>query len=139
MRKLSFTLPLVLTVVVFVSCKKESAQPQLNDANTPASETFSVKIAPDESYTFNILEAGNVAIVKQAAHFSVSEAQQSENSSPSYKYIPAAHYTGNDEVVLLFSKSSASSDQSNSGCGNHTNSSSTAATVYKTLKITVGN
>jgi hypothetical protein len=138
MRKLSILPLLAITALLFNSCKKQIAQsPPVVTAQT-FGETVSVKIAQGESYTFSFSQAGNVTISRQAAHFSVSETQQTEGN-PLYKYTPVANYAGEDEVVLQFDRSSsasASTDAGSSGCASHT--SATASSSYTTLKIVVG-
>jgi hypothetical protein len=139
MRKLYF-LPMLLPVlmVVFLSCKKESVQ---GLAPAAPDETIAVKIAPNQSYILNLPESNNVSISRQAAHFSVSEALvNAENGIPSYRYIPATDFTGNDEVSLISSKTSINYSTSGSAaCGSGSSDSKTSSTNLITLKITVAN
>ena len=139
MRKPYF-LPVLLPVlmVVFLSCKKESVTTL---APAAPGETIAVKIAPNQSYMLSLPEANNVSISRQAAHFSVSEALvNAENGSPTYRYIPAADFTGNDEIVLISSKTMINYSASGNGaCGSGSSDSKTSSTNLITLKITVAN
>ena len=144
MRKISL-LPLFLPAVLvfFSSCKKESIY------NTPAStpdETISVKIAPNQLYLMDLTGAATVSISRQAIHFLVSEAEvNTETGTPVYKYIPATDFIGNDEVVLVSTKTVTNYSANNSGgCHERNNDAATTtstSTVNKniTLKITVDN
>jgi len=139
MRKIYF-LPLLLPalMVVFLSCKKESI-----NTLAPAipGETIAVKIAPNQSYILSLPEASNLSISRQAAHFSVSEALvNTETGIPSYKYIPATDFTGNDEILLVSSKPIINYSSSGSGaCGSGNSDSKTSGTSFITLKITIAN
>jgi len=139
MRKLIlFSLFLPAVLVFFSSCKKSS------DSMTPFNpdQTVSVKIIPNHSYQLDLSNAGAVSISRQAIHFLVSEAIMSnENGTLVYKYTPAIDFTGNDEVVLLATKTATSSSADYSGgCpGSNTNSTTSTTTKYISLKIVVGN
>ncbi len=137
MRKLPSIILLTLAVLCFISCKKQNDQPSFTNSQ-PQSDIISVSIAPGETYTYNFTDAGKLSIVKQAAHFAVSTSQAGEVGS-SYTYIPAANYTGSDEVVLQFDKSAStsSSSQLTNGC-THSTTSASVTSSFTTLKIQVG-
>jgi hypothetical protein len=124
-------------MVFFVSCKKESVKPA--PAVVSSSETVNVKISPNQPYQMDLADASNLTILKQASHFSISEAlAKGENGVPVYKYAPVADFAGTDEVTLLSSKTDASYF---SGAACHLGHDNKAATItqYITLKITIAN
>ena len=131
------SLLLIAIVVSFVSCKKESMKPA---PVVPSTEVVQVKISPNQTYQADMNDATKISIAKQAIHFSVSEALvNGENGAPGYKYVPAADFTGSDEVTLISSKTETSYF-SGGGCSNgNSNEHTTVTTKYITLKITVGN
>lgn len=131
------SLLLIAIVVFFVSCKKESMKPA---PVVPSTEVVQVKISPNQTYQADMNDATKISIAKQAIHFSVSEALvNGENGAPGYKYVPAADFTGSDEVTLISSKTETSYF-SGGGCSNgNSNEHTTVTTKYITLKITVGN
>jgi hypothetical protein len=140
MRKL-ILLPILLTcVIVFsFSCKKESRDTLVTSTT---GETINVRIAPNQSYEMDLTNAGSVSIIKQAIHFSISEAiVNNEKGTQVYKYIPAKDFTGNDEVLLLSNKTEESHSVGNSGaCSGSSSAYTTSIGVkYTTIKITVGN
>ena len=139
MRKICF-LPMLLLVLMvsFLSCKKESIN-TLSTANP--GETIAVKITPNQSYILNQPDASNLSISRQASHFSVSEAlANTETGGFSYKYIPAADYTGVDEISLVSSKTITNySTSGQSGCGSGSSDNKTSGTSFITLKITIAN
>jgi hypothetical protein len=130
------SLLLIAIMVFFVSCKKESMKPA---PVTPSTEVVQVKISPNQTYQADMNDATKISIAKQAIHFSVSEALVSgENGAPGYKYVPAADFTGSDEVTLISSKTETS--YFSGGCSTeNSNEHTTVTTKYITLKITVGN
>jgi len=119
MRKIHF-LPMLLLVLMvsFLSCKKESIN-TLSSSPANTGETIAVKITPNQSYIFNQPDASNLSINRQASHFSVSEAvANTETGGFSYRYVPAADYTGVDEISLISSKTITNySSSGESGCG----------------------
>ena len=133
----------LLAALVFLSsCKKESVS---NTAAPTPDETINVKITPNQSYQMDLTNAGTVSISRQAIHFLVSEARNSETGAPVYKYVPATDFTGNDEVVLVSTKTVTSYSANNSSGGCHNANDGSAATTTSTLsknitlKITVDN
>ena len=139
MRKIHF-LPMLLLVLMvsFLSCKKESI-----DVLSPAGtgETISVQLTPSQSYVLNQPDASNLSISRQASHFSVSEAVANiETGGFSYRYVPAAGYTGVDEISLISSRVIINYSSSNeSGCGSGSSDNKTSGTSFVTLKITIAN
>jgi hypothetical protein len=140
MRKLTLLPFFLLGVMVFsLSCKKESHD--MIPLSAPG-ETLNVKIAPNQSYQLDLADAGTVSISRQAIHFLVSDATaNNENGALVYKYIPATDFTGNDEVVLLATKTVVNYTTSNNGgCPASGNGYTTSVTNKSiSLKITVGN
>jgi hypothetical protein len=133
MRNRSF-LPLLALLAICASCKKDVAAVKENSVQE---DIVSVNIKTEQPYTFNFTEAGNAVIVKQAAHFSLSETRVDEQRSiPSYTYIPSKGFTGTDEVVLQLSKTVVvSSEQYYNGC---THDKTATAFDRTTIRITVG-
>jgi hypothetical protein len=136
-KKHSSSLLLLVLIVSFLSCKKESVN-MLSPVGP--GETIAVKIAPNQSYILNLPDLSNLSINRQAAHFSVSETlANAENGSFSYRYIPAADFTGADEITLVSSKTITSSS-SEGGCNTgSSDSKASSSTNLITLKITVAN
>jgi hypothetical protein len=122
------------------SCKKES----FNDRQTATTinETVSAKIAANQSYQMDLTNAGIVTINKQASHFLVSQTViDNVKGGPTYTYTPAKDFIGNDEVVLLASKTVMNTSyNTGSGCHSGQNvATSFTSNKYITVKITVGN
>jgi hypothetical protein len=133
MRKRCF-LPLLALLAIGVSCKKEVAAVKENSVQE---DVVLVNIKTEQPYTFNFPEAGDAIIVKQAAHFSLSETRIDEQrSTPYYTYIPSKGFKGTDEVVLQLSKTIVvSSEQYYNGC---THDKTATAFDRTTIRITVG-
>jgi len=143
MRKIHF-LPMLLLVLMvsFLSCKKESINNTLSSSPANTGEAIAVKITANQSYVFNQPDASNLSINRQASHFSVSEAvANTETGGFSYRYVPAADYTGVDEISLISSKTIINySSSGESGCSSGGSSADkTASTSFITLKITIAN
>ena len=141
MRKIHF-LPMLLLVLMvsFLSCKKESVN-SLSSSPANTGETIAVKITPNQSYIYNQPDASNLSVNRQASHFSVSEAiANTETGGFSYRYVPAADYTGVDEISLISSRIIINYSSSNeSGCGSGSSDNKTSGTSFITLKITIAN
>jgi hypothetical protein len=127
--------------VFLTSCKKES-----HDNMGPATtdETINVKVAQNQLFQINMVNAGSVTITRQASHSAISEVGvNNETGALVYKYIPAKDFTGSDELVLLSSKTETNYSPNNGGGGcqnaNNGNTGSYTKHTYTTLKITVGN
>jgi hypothetical protein len=140
MRKINLLLLLVPGLLVFYpSCKKESYDIMVI---SPPYETISVKIAPNQPYQMDLADAGTVSISRQAVHFLVSETiVNKETGTPVYKYVPATDFTGNDDIVLLSTKTFANYSTSTGGTcpGGPTGYTTSTSDKYIRLKITVGN
>ena len=122
------------------SCKKESFN------NRPAvitvNETVSAKIAANQTYQMDLTNEGKVAITRQASHFLVSQTVMDNlKGGPTYTYIPAKDFIGNDEVVILASKTIMNASYATgSGCNSGQNASTSfTSNKYITVKIAVGN
>ena len=141
MRKIIY--PAIFLMAIFASatsCKKES----FNDspAITTVNETVSAKIAANQTYQMDLTNEGKVAITRQASHFLVSQTVMDNlKGGPTYTYIPAKDFIGNDEVVILASKTIMNASYAaGSGCRNGQNSSTSfTRNKYITVKIAVGN
>jgi hypothetical protein len=133
-----FLIPFILGMICFVtSCTKQSSSDILY---IPApDEIINAKIAPGQPYSLNLSGMGNVSIIKQGTHFSVSEiVAANENGSPAYKYVPASGFNGTDEV-MLYSSSITYSNSSNSNCNNNNGNNTVTKTKNVIIKIDVTN
>ena len=138
MRKLFLFPAVLLIMVIFQSCSKQSS----SDAVAPMiTDVVNATIAPNGSYQLPIDNSGNVSISKQASHFQVSRMElDSKTGITAYKYIPAADYRGTDEVVLSNTITYKITDRSG-GCSRNNNSTgtTTSSTYYTTIKINITN
>ena len=135
MRKLFYFSAVLVGILSFQSCSKESASEMVQA--TPPANIINATIALNKTYqlTFN---SGDVNISKQASHFKVSQVEPgAENGSLVYKYAPAADYLGADEVVLSITQSYKTE---NGGCNTNRNSdtyNTSYSTSYTTVKINI--
>ena len=135
MRKLFYFSAILLCILSFQSCSKESANEMVQ--STPPANIINATVALNKTYqlTFN---SGEVNISKQASHFKVSQVEPgTENGSIVYKYAPAADYIGADEVVLSITKAATTE---NGGCntnGYNNGRSTSYSTSYTTIKINI--
>jgi len=121
--------------LILLSCSKNS-----KDSLSPTTTTtnpdriISAKVAPGQTYVLDVAIKGDLSIIRQAAHYSVSETSIAENGYLIYKYMPAAGFNGTDEVLLLYSKEITDDNYNdcNYGGSRMKNTSSTIA-----VKITV--
>ena len=119
MRKLFLFPAVLLGILAFQSCSKESANEMVQA--TPPATIINATIAINKAYqlTFN---SGDVNISKQASHFKVSQVERgTESGSIVYKYVPAPDFIGTDEVVLSVTKTVT---MENGGCNTNRNSNS---------------
>jgi hypothetical protein len=122
-------------MILFASCAKQSAR----DLVVPISSDIVVAtIAPNQSYHLNLANSGNVSIVKQALHYTVSKTElDTKTGMIVYQYLPSLDYVGTEEVVL---SNAQIVNAGNSGCNsNHSYSSGTSNSTYKTIRLTIGN
>ena len=132
-----------LCILIFQSCSKNSGA---NAPALPASNAINVVVSQNHGYELNMPGSGTVSIFKQASHYQTSGTFTSaENTSVVYKYVPAAGFTGKDQVILSNTSltttyNSGSHSCSNSNPDNNTSSTTTTYTSsYTTLNITVTN
>ena len=84
-------------------------------------QTINASVSPNNPYILNVNNLGNVIILKQAAHFAISQTEtDSKDGMLLYKYIPKNNYIGADEVELSTSKISYSSGNGCMGGGGRT-------------------
>ena len=137
MKKLYLTsLILIFLLIIFQSCSKQSA----NDMIAPVSPTvISTTIAPNGNYQLSLAGFDNVAIEKQALHYTVSKTDlDAKTGNMIYIYVPLKDYTGKDEVIL--SSKTFISSPGGGGCNNHINSisSETGYVIsYKTIHLNI--
>ena len=125
---------LILSFVFFTSCSKDSS-PSFPPATLQPDQVFSARLVPGQGYTLTLGNSGRASISRQAFHYQVSEAgMNAETKAVVYKYIPAADFTGVDEVSLVYQ--TEGSEQANAGCPNAVGGN---RTTYVTIKFTVAN
>ncbi len=84
-------------------------------------QSINAAVSPGNPYILNVSNLGSVTILKQAAHFAISQTETDpKDGMLLYKYIPLNNYTGADEVVLSTSKTSYSSGNGCIGGGGRT-------------------
>ncbi len=132
MKKVLCSMLILSMICIITSCTKQSS----SDLYTPApDEIIYAKIAPGQTYSLNLNSMGSVSITKLGVHFSVSEIiAANENTSAVYKYVPAAGFSGSDEVML---NSSFTSIAYNSGCNNNNGNYTITKTKNVIIKIDV--
>jgi len=113
-KTIAYPAVLVCTLVLLISCSKNSKDSFSRSTSIGPTKTVNAKIAPGGTYTLSVANAGDVSINKQAAHYLVSQTGTDENGSLIYKYVPAAGFKGIDEVLLLHTIETL--DYSGSGC-----------------------
>jgi hypothetical protein len=102
---------------------------------TPSSVTMTESISAGSTFSFT-LGSGTANIVKQAAHFKISEASSDENGDLVYRYTPASDFSGSDAVEVVYTAAGATG----SGCSGTSGETSTApAPVHYAIKFNVGN
>jgi len=95
-------------------------------------ETINATVSADNTYKLNIANLGDVSISRQALHFAVSETGiDVKDRTPVYTYVPAAGFTGNDQVELFSTKSFRSTGGTCSG--SHYSSSITTIVIKFTI------
>lgn len=139
--KPNFTLPIILLSLLFAlqSCSKES---QNEMVLSPQSEVINATVSGNAAYELNVDKYENIAISKQALHYQYSATGvDSKSGHKMYKYVPAADFTGTDEVILSSTKIYASGTYQgdcNTGYTNYsTGSGTTTHTSYITIKLKV--
>lgn len=128
--KKTFAVWAVLISLLACSCSKQS-QGELR--TVPAAEPdqiINVKVGSGNTCTVNLGTAANVTILRQASHFQVSEMiMDKTDGSFTYKYLPAANFTGTDEVSLARTSAVTSDSDGCSYVGQNTGSTSTRITI----------
>jgi hypothetical protein len=122
-------------LVLSQSCTKQSEGELRITSPQTSVQTIQAKISAGQTYTLNLGASGNISITRQASHFQLSEMAIDKNDgSLNYKYLPAANYTGADEVSLTRTTSVTSG--SNNGCFNGSQNNSSTSTII-TIKLNV--
>lgn len=102
MRKsITYSAVLFSGLVLLLSCSKSSKDNFSRSASAVPDRIINAKVAPGQTYTVSVANAGNISIGKQAAHYLVSETSINETGSIVYKYSPSPGFTGADEVLLM--------------------------------------
>jgi len=134
MRKLT-ALAAICAIVAIYSCSKKTSSDYVltYPVNPQADVVLSANVSPGKIFTLNLGNAGNANIIKQAAHYSLSEASQDESGTYYYRYSPAADFKGTDEVSVMYSSAASGS----SGCSGGGSTESGSHTTFFTIKINV--
>lgn len=104
---------LFFSLVLLLSCSKNSKD-SLSPTTTNPDKVIHAKVAPGQTYRLDVASKGNLGIIRQAAHYSMSETGVAENGYLVYKYMPATGFTGTDEVLL--SHGTEITDDNYNGC-----------------------
>ncbi len=136
MKKIFSYTSILLGVVLLQSCSKQSSDEMLiSPQSNNTANGIEATVKSNALYQLNLSDFNNVAILKQASHFQISQAGiDSKTGSMVYKYTPAQDYTGADEVMLTASKTVA---VTGSGCSNGNNHTSTTSTVTSNISIKI--
>ena len=113
----------VFFCLLIQSCTKQTQ----DNFTTPAqsAKIINATILPGQTYVFNAGVSGTINISRQASHYQISEAKvDSKNGTLLYTYIPAAGYTGTDEVALIHTLTTT---ENNTGTCQGTHSSTTTS------------
>ena len=122
-------------LILIQSCKKESPVEQ-----QVVNQVINATVGAGQTYSFSPASSGTLSVSQQALHYNISEVQAAKDNGnvSSYKYTPAAGYTGADEVALTLMNTYITSSSGGCNGGNQNNYSSTTKTLY-IIKINVTN
>lgn len=112
-KTIAYSAVLFFSLVLLLSCSKNSKD-SLSPTTRNPDRVIHAKIAPGQTYLLDVANKGNLSIIRQAAHYSVSEAGVAENGYLVYKYMPATGFNGTDEVLL--SHGTEITDDNYNGC-----------------------
>jgi len=101
-KTIAYSAVLFFSLVLLLSCSKNSKD-SLSPTTTTPDRIVLAKVAPGQTYVLDVAIKGDLSIIRQAAHYSVSETGVAENGYLVYKYMPAAGFNGTDEVLLSHS------------------------------------
>ena len=127
---------LILSLVVFQSCTKSSSKDFPPPRPTSPDKIINAKIIPGQTYTVNIDNVGELTINKQASNFKISQTgTDPKTGALTYSYLSADGFKGTDQVLLEHKTEYIYN--SNSSCGNSSNSAIGRRSSYISIKITV--
>ena len=132
-KTIAYSAVLFFSLALLLSCSKNSKD-SLSPTTTNPDRVVLAKVAPGQTYVLDVAIKGDLSIIRQAAHYSVSETGVAENGYLVYKYIPAAGFNGTDEVLL--SHSTEAEDDISNGC-NYGESRINISSSTIAVKITV--
>ena len=134
-----YALPAMLFFIglMLASCSKQS----INDEVSPdLTNIININLAPGQSYQFAMSQPGEVNIIKQAKHYSISEVDiEKESSKAIYYYRPVQGYTGTEEIILENKKAVATVYGGCNGTHNNNHDNPSYTTVYTMLRININN
>ena len=129
----------ICAIVAIHACSKKSSNSNIlmTDPNMAQPVVLNATVSAGKTFTFTLGNSGTANIIKQAAHFQVSEASADENGALIYKYTPAANFSGTDEVDIVYT---ATAGGGGSGCTGSTsgNPSAPSSSTYYAIKFNVG-
>ena len=136
MRKIPAIVAICATVIIASCSKNSSSNILVSDPNTAQPVVMNATVSAGKTFTFTLGNSGTANIIKQAAHFQVSEASADENGSLIYRYSPAANFSGTDEVDIVYTESAGGGG---TGCSGSTsgNSSAPIASTHYAIKFNV--
>jgi len=126
---ISLSAVLFTLLLITQSCSKEMPD---KIVQTLPDETINATVSADNAYKLDITSLGDVSISRQALHFAISQTGiDVKDRTPIYTYVPAAGFTGNDQVELFSTKSIRSTGGTCSG--SHYSSSITNIVIKFTI------
>jgi hypothetical protein len=132
-KTIAYSAVLFFSLLLLLSCSKNSKD-SLSPTTVKPDRLITAKVAQGQTYVLDVAIKGNLGIIRQAAHYSVSETGIAENGHLIYKYMPAAGFNGEDEVLL--SHSTEAEDDISNGC-NYGESRINISSSTIAFKITV--
>jgi hypothetical protein len=128
----AFCSTLLCFLLIAQSCSKKS-QDSIPSLAQP-DELITATVNSGETYTLIVGNSGTLNISRQALHFQVSATSTDDNGAVLYKYTPQTGYFGSDEVALMYSTTSAPTEQ-DGGCPSHGTGMSTGRTIIVNFTV----
>jgi hypothetical protein len=132
-KTIAYSAVLFFSLLLLLSCSKNSKD-SFSPTTVKPDRIITAKVAPGQTYILDVAIKGNLGIIRQAAHYSVSETGIAENGYRVYKYMPASGFNGADEVLL--SHNTEAEDDISNGC-NYGESRINISSSTIAVKITV--
>lgn len=130
-----YSVSLLSLVMLVQSCVKDL---QSSYSKTPVQpdQYLNVNVASGQSYTFTAGASGNLSVMTQASHYTVSQTSVSENGSAVYNYSSTPGYSGDDNVVLLYAIDPAASENHTGGCSQSGSQNQGATMIAIKINVT---